>query len=260
VDLTKTTKTELELIDKLLSGHNQSLEILIPEDLDPKKAVKWSKAAASLMDKKDGEVAVLLQCMARLHYLARTNPEILKEADCESIAEYEDKVLRCKQHRSTIWKFSRAYKAFPSLTPDQAAEIGTENLDRAAKVATSVGASDAQKATILEKAKTLTVDKFKVFIEEESGLSGKGETTSASLTLTGSKAEIDEIKGHFLNPRFIIHAGTDHPIGMLLNVIHESEPGWPHEEDEPKSVQVGQTEEPQAEPVMAAASEESEDW
>jgi hypothetical protein len=230
-ELQKLSKTESELLGELLSGKNESLEVSIPDDLSPKKAVQWSMAAASLLDRRDSEMAVLLCAMGRLHYLARINPAILKEAGVETVKDYEDNVLKCRQHRATIWKYSSAYREFPAMTPDEAGAIGTTNLVLASKVAK--GKSPRQKAEIIEKAKE-SPEKFREFLEGPSGHAAPGDTTGATFPLYGSAAQIGEFKEWLADKRFMAYAESNHAIEMVLAAIHGSSCEWPLSGDVPE--------------------------
>jgi len=233
-ELAKLSKSEMKLMGALLSGENKAIEISIPDDLAPKTAVEWSKLTASLLDKNDGERAILLQVAGRLHFLARNNPKILEESGCENLSEYEDRILNCRDHRTTIWKYSSAYKAFPELTLAAAATIGTTNLARAAKIAN--GASESQKAEILEHAKEAP-EKFKEWAEEKSGLSAPGATTGAMFQLFGSKEQVDELKEFLADEGFRGHSGSDHPLSMILSAIKEASTEWAKQEDDGEDVE-----------------------
>ncbi len=237
-ELQKYTKDEAELLEAVQSGKKKLLSDIFPDDLDPKLVVKWSRAAGSLVDKKDGELAASLHIAGRFHAIARRNPLVLQEAECKTIDEYMEKVLHCEQHRSTVYKFSSGYDTFEKLTPERAAKIGTENLVRATKLAKSAGASPAQKEVILEQAEKLSVDDFKHWGENKSGLSGPGETTNASYKLSGTQAEISELQAWFRDVRFAECSGSSTDIGKVLAAIQSYSAEWPAEE--PASVQVGQ--------------------
>lgn len=224
-DLVKFSKTESELLAEIRAWKDQPIEVSIPEDTDPKTVVRWSKIGSSLIDKNDSERAILLQILGRLHFLARTNPAILEAAKCENLKEYEETVLVCRNHRATVYKFSSAYKALPELTPADAAEIGSTNLEIAAKV-TPKDASASQRKKIIAKAKELSTEQFREWAEGESGVSSKGATSTDSFTLIGSGEEIREFKEFLAMPGFREHAGTDRPIAMVLAAIKESSTEW----------------------------------
>lgn len=235
-ELVKFSKGEAELRAKIIAGHDESIEITLPDDIEPEVAVKWSQYAALLLDRNDSERAVYLQCAGRLHYLARTRQDILKAAKCKTLEEYEERILKCRNHRSTIYKISTGYKSFPSLTPDDVAEIGTVNLERASKIAKD--ASPAQKKRILDKAKELDTETFKVWVEEKSGLSSAGETTGASFQLFGTSAQIDELKTWLADAALIDWAGTNQPIGVVLAAIQSATTEIGEKSEE--KIQVGQ--------------------
>lgn len=249
--LTSYTKAETELLEAVDAGKKKSLAEIFPDDLDPKLVVKWSRAAGSLVDKIDGKLATSLHVMGRFHFLARTNPAVLEEAGCETIDEYESKILKCKQHRSTVYKYSSAYAAFPTLTPEEAAAIGTESLSRATKVVNSAGASDSQKAEILEKAKSSSVQEFKDHVEKKSGLSAPGETNSISFRCAGTIAEVRELESFLRDPRFAAWAGTERDIGKILAAIQSATTEW----EQGEVVQVGQPVD-----MTGAAPDQGEEW
>ncbi len=234
-ELSKYTDVELELLREVEAGEKKSLSEVFPDNLLPELVVKWSRAAGSLVDKKDGELAISLHVAGRFHHLARINPEVLEYAGVKTMAEYEDQILKCKQHRSTVYKFSSAYLAFPELTTEQAAAIGTENLSRATRVAKSSGASDSQKKDLLEKAGSLPVQEFKDHVEKKSGLSAPGETNDITFRCAGTIAEVREIESFLRDARFGAWAGTERDIGKILAAIQAATTEWKEE-----VVQVGQ--------------------
>jgi hypothetical protein len=234
-ELSKYTDVEMELLREVEAGEKKSLSEVFPDNLLPELVVKWSRAAGSLVDKKDGELAISLHVAGRFHHLARINPEVLEYAGVKTMAEYEDQILKCKQHRSTVYKYSSAYLAFPTLTPEGAAAIGTENLSRATRVAKSSGASDSQKQELLEKAKTSSVQGFKDHVEKGSGLSAPGETTDIIFKCSGTIAEVRHVESFLSDPDFVAWAGTARDIGKIIAALEASTTEWKREE----VVQVG---------------------
>lgn len=240
-ELTKYTKGEQELVSELASGKNRSMEVLIPDDLDPKVVVQWSKAVSSLLDKTDSILSVYLQAAGRLLFVARKNPKVLEEARCGKIEDYIETILKCRNHRTTVYNYSSGYMTFPELTPAKAAEIGTVNLQIASKVAK--GKSQKQKATILEKAAELPTAEFREYVEQHSGVSGPGATTTGSFMLMGSTEEIQELKEYLAGTKkrpieFILEALSDKGADEELDVVQQVIA---------KSVQVGHEDDPDVE-------------
>lgn len=246
-ELTKLSKSDAQLLDKLESIRDKPVDQIFPADMPPKEIVNWSKAIVSWYEKTDGEQAAKLHMLGCLHARARANEDVLKEAGCETIGEYEDKILGGKKHRATVWKYSSAYLALPELSPQDAVDIGTENLVRATKIAK--GTSVSQRKEIIQKAKK-PVAEFTEWVEEQSGLSEKGGTTLASFTLLGTAAEVSELKEWLADPRFIEACSSNSPMMMVLAAIQSYSTEWGTEGD---AVQSGQTEE--ASPAMTSKDE-----
>ncbi len=218
------TKLGKQQVQRLTELRDSPIEAIIPDDTTAKEVVEWGRTLASLYDRNDGERAIILHSMGRIHFMARMNPAVLEEAECATMTEYEDKILKCRDHRSTIWKISSGYKAFPGLTPKDIADIGTTNLERASKIAD--GKSPKQKKEIIAKAKELPTEEFKVWVEEESGHSAKGATTGATFPLIGSLEEITNLKEDLAEQMFIVWVGSNRPMDMIAQAINESKSEW----------------------------------
>ncbi len=210
---------------------DQSLSVSFPNDLHPDEVIKWSRVTAAALDHNDGQRAVLLGVAGRLHHLARINPEVLVKASCESLDDYLDTVLNCRNHRSTVYKFSSSYETFPDLPPAKAESIGTDKLVRAAKVAKSIGASPQQKEEILVQAETLSTSEFKQWADKAVG-GGTGATTGAMFELYGSAEEVRELKEELAEEGFVEFAGSSQPIKQVLAAVAESRDLWPVKSDE----------------------------
>lgn len=239
-ELTRLSKSEAQLLDKLESIRDKPVDQIFPADMDPKEIVNWSKAIVSWYEKTDGEQAAKLHMLGCLHARARANSEVLKEAGCETIAEYEDKILGGKKHRATVWKYSSAYLAAPELSPQDAVDIGTTNLVVMTKLITE-DMSSSQRTEIIKKAKKPTPE-FKTWAEEESGLSHKGGTTMASFTMLGTAAEVSELREWLADKRFIQAASSNAPMMMVLSAIQSWSSEWPPEEGAEAAKDVADTE------------------
>lgn len=238
--LTSLSKSDSQLLDKLESIRDKPVDQIFPVDMPPKEIINWSKAIVSWYEKTDGEQAAKLHMLGCLHARARGNPAVLKAAGCQSIAEYEDKVLGGKKHRASLYVYSSAYLAYPEMSPQDAIDIGTTNLVRATKLASKTkDISPRQRKEIIEEAKK-PVEEFREWAEVDSGLSEKGGTTSASFTLMGTQADVSELQEFLSDKRFIEFAKTNSPMLMILAAIQESSTQWPGE------IQAGQSEEPAA--------------
>lgn len=225
-DLVRVPKSDQELIDLVNRNKKRPIVDFLPDDLAPEVVVRFSKSAASLLKRNDGERAICFSVLGRLHWLARKSlPQVLKKSKCENLRAYEDTILGCSEHRTTLWKFSSAYELDPQATPERLEAIGSEKLAIAARE--FKGKSEHQKAEALNQAEQApSVEAYRKWVETQSGVSGPGETQSASFNLFGSKAEIDEFKGWLADQQFREWAGTDKPIGMTLASIHASTADW----------------------------------
>lgn len=240
-DLIKYGAVDSEVKNALAKSMDSAIEIIIPDDISPAMAVRWSRGISILLDRNESERAVWLQAAGRLHFLARENRAILEEADCQTISDYEAKVLVCKNHLATVWKYSRAYKAFPGLTPSDVAEIGSTNLEIASRVVPP-DASPSQRKRILQRAKELPTKEFRDWIEQKSGVSAPGETTTDSFPLIGSAADVKHLKTWLADPRFVEFTGAANPtpLQMILAAIEEASSVFPKE---PEKIQTGAQEE-----------------
>lgn len=225
-DLVKVPKQGADLIAQLLEGQDKAVESSLPDDLPAKTVVQYGRAAASLMDRNDKEKSILGAVLGRIHALARSRPDVLKEAKCTNLKEFEK--LLGGAARSTIWNGSMIYDTFAeqSLALKEYAEIGTSKLLVAARKA-GKDSSPAQKRKLLDRAKKEeTVDQFREWVETKFDPGSEGSTSSASFQVVGSRAEIKELKEFLADPKLIEWSGVNTAIGILLAALKESSSEW----------------------------------
>lgn len=232
--LARLSKSEAQLLDKLEAIRDQPVGKIFPIDMPAREIVTWSRAIVSWHEKTDGEQAAKIHMLGCLHARARANPAVLKEADCKTIDEYEDKIFGGKKHISTIYKISSSYLAYPDLTPQDIIDIGTTNLVVATKLAGQTkDLSPRQRKEIVQQAKK-SVAEFKEWAEVDSGLSHRGALTLAEFKILGSQAEVDELREWLADKRFIQAASSNSPIMMILAAIQSWSAEWaPEETPEP---------------------------
>jgi len=221
-ELIKLTTNEDSLIAEVLKGRKKSLSQVVPEDIDPREALANISRCVSALNKLGNASSLIGAYLGQHMAIMARRPEIHQAAGYDTLDEYERAEVLDKISHGGVWVYKRIAEVFPDLTLEEIPKIGSTNLDRAAKVCKSAGATPAQKKKILEKAAELTTRQFTEYIENQSGLSGRGETESASFTLYGSKAEIDELKEHLADQGFKEWSGADRPIAMILAAIQEA--------------------------------------
>lgn len=231
-ELTTWTGPEESFLAVLLRDRKESPSIVIPDNMPAEAVLSAVDRCTSVLVKLGKGEAFIVPVLGRLMALVAAG-KLWEGAGYKSLAEYERKEIEGKGvAHSTLWQAKQAFEVFPDLPLEQYAEIGPKKLAIAAKVCE--GKSPKQKKKVLGQAATLTLEALRHELENNSGLSGPGETSGAMFELYGSKAEIDELKEHLAEPQFTVFAGDDRPIGKVLAAIQESRDLWPKPTPQPK--------------------------
>ena len=231
-ELVKLSSAEEDLASAILKQRKISISESVPEDIDARECLANIKSCTSALRKLNGATSLIGAYLGRHMAIMARRPEIFEAAGYTSLDEYEKAEILDKIGHGTVWNYKAVSEAFPSIELGRITKIRTGNLIRAAKVCKD--ASDSQKAKVLDKAEELPLKEFKVWIEEKSGLSGKGATSGASFPLMGSEEQISELKEFLADKRFRAFAETDQPVAMLLAAIKDSASDWPLlDDDEP---------------------------
>jgi hypothetical protein len=214
----------------VLKRKKRSLLETVPEDIEPREALANIKECVASLNKLGNTTSVIGAILGAHMALAAKRPEIYEAAGYPSLREFEKAEIVDKVSHGSAWNYKLVAEQFPQSSVEEVLQIGSTNMLRAARVCKSTDASPAQKKKILEKAAELNTEKFKEWVEEKSGLSAPGETSTDSFQLIGSAAQITELKEHLAEPQFKEFAQSDTPIGMVLAAIQESKDLWPKAE------------------------------
>lgn len=219
-ELVRITNAQREMHDELVRCRNKEISLVYPDDMDPRLVVQKAKYAGQLIAQADKGLSMYLVAAGRLHFLARKNKEVLEEAGCSTIKDFEAIIDPDGRHRTSIWNASAAYATFEDeLTPAAAAEIGSTNLGVITRALKGKNPSAKDKQRFLTAAKEKTTESLKTWVEQKSGISGPGETSSATYPLFGTLAEITLLKEHLGNQGFheLFELSPDaRPIDLIL--------------------------------------------
>lgn len=215
----------------LKSTDSDPLHKHIPDNLPAKSVLKLTLDAADRLALNEKERPMLKAILGRLMYLARTNRDVLKEAKCGTVKEFEEKYLTDRGVSSTaLWDISRIYKCLPEASLEDVAEIGDGKLNVAVKALSALGEpSAAQRQEFLDEAKNPehdTVGKFRTWVETRSGVSHAGATETATITLIGSKADVDEQEGFFADKDAQEYLNSKDRLQMTLAAFRENSSLW----------------------------------
>lgn len=229
-NIVKLSGADGDFAARVLSHGGQGPTLAVPDDMPPEEVLIAVKSVVSAMNKLDGWSDQLTPVLGAL--LARVAKDRLWEPKYESLDAYEKAELHNSgRSRATIWKAKKVYESFPSLPLDRFKDIGTEKLLIAAK-AVPKDASPKQREKLLDKAaETPSVDEFREYVEQKSGMSSPGATKGAMFQLFGSEEEINELKEHLAEPGFTEFAGDERPIGKILAAVQESKDLWPKDSE-----------------------------
>lgn len=212
--------TDLEAIEAIRSNSDKSINQFFSSDLPAALVVKYTKEVSQVIGKNESEKAILISILGHLHSQARMRPEVLAEAGCGSIGEYEKVVIEGNgASRSAIYAASTAFVVFPALTPSTAAKIGSGKLAIAARLCKE--ASPGQKERILQWAEEESLKGFKEKLEAESIIE-RGEMSMASFTLSGPALKIHEFVNWVNRKDFANWVESEDPLEMILSAFQHA--------------------------------------
>lgn len=232
--LLKWSSNEDEFIRDILKDKQLTLEAVIPDEMDIREVLAGIKACVSVVGKLDRAKDRVGPLLGRFMSLVAKRPEIYEKAGYDSLDSFEKGEILEKIGHGTVWEYRKIYEAIPSLSMDQYAVIGKGKLLDIARVCRTTKATDGQTQKLIEKATepNMTRDKFRTFLEEESGLVSKGDLSGATYILMGSASEVTELKEELADQRFDAFAESTQPIKKILRAIQESKSEWPIMDDE----------------------------
>lgn len=225
-DLVKLSANEDEFLAELLKERKTELAFAVPEDMTFKDVMSGIRLCASYLGKLERVGNMIGAVLGRYMALAAKSPEMYKKMGYPTLEALEQAEILDKIGRTTLWDYKKISEAFPTMPLEEFRNIRKGNLLDAAKVIE--GKSETQVTEIVAKAKELPNKAFREWLEEESH-AGRGELDGGSLLLTGTKAELDELKGLLADRRCQKYFGERH-IDQVLGALKESTTQWPEEE------------------------------
>lgn len=225
-DIVKMSASENEFLAELLKERKTELNFAVPEDMTFKDVMSGIRLCASYLGKLERVGNMIGAVLGRYMALVAKSPEMFKKAGYPTLEAFEQGEILDKIGRTTLWDYKKISEAFPTMPLEEFRQIRKGNLLDAAKVIE--GKSEKQVTEIVAKAKELPNKAFREWLEDESH-TGKGDLDGASLLLTGTKAEIDEIKGMLGDRRCQRYFGERH-VDQVLGALKESTTQWPEEE------------------------------
>jgi hypothetical protein len=219
---TELTPAQKGLVQKLVKATGDLKEV-IPDDLEPEKINASLEACCTMASNLDEAQGTLKPIIGRLLILAQRNPETFEKLGCKSFEDYctliSKKTGRC---RSNLREAMFLQKKWSDLPAEEYKRIGITKLLLVAKFTSQ---SETGHKKILNEVAKKTIDEAKEWVVEK-GYLDKGETSGATLTITGSKKDIKEIR-EFLNREDIqAAAGTSDFAKILIAMTQEVESEW----------------------------------
>lgn len=233
--LLKWSNNEDEFIRDILKDKQLTLDTVIPDEMDIREVLSGIKACVSVVGKLDRARDMVGPLLGRFMALVVKRPEIYEKAGFDSANDFEKAEILDKIGHSSLWEYKRIYEVLPALPMDQYVVVGKGKLLDIAKVCKTTHATEGQTKELLDKAvePKMTREKFRTFLEGESGLASRGDLSGATYPLNGSAAQVTELREFLADARFVAFAESDQPITMLLRAIHESSTEWPLLDEEP---------------------------
>lgn len=227
-ELVKLSHAEDAFLAELIKGRKLSLEVSIPEDIEPDTAVRTVRSYCSMLKKLERAGNQVGLALGRIMDIASRNPEIYRHGGYKTLQEFEESEILDKIGRATLWDYKKISAAMPEQPLERLAKMPKGNLLDAAKVIE--GKSPKQREEILSKAEELPNAPFREWLGK-SAHADPSQLDGASYLLVGTKEQVDELKAHLEDPRFWAFTGCSerHPLTGVLCAIAESQSEWPAE-------------------------------
>jgi hypothetical protein len=207
-------KKTLESTDKIT--------IAIPDDLAPRDIGMRIREASMLTVKVEAGRDRLHAILGRLLVLAKRSPEVYQAQGFDTFTDYlrKEVLVTYKVGRTTAMNCKRIAEQWGGLTVEQYGKVGQQKLLLLSKFSSQ---ENTNAPKLLKAAAEKSFDQLKTYCEEK-GFLGEGEADGASITFTGSLAEVKELRRYQNRPDFQAHAGKG--IAMILAAMNEVEADW----------------------------------
>lgn len=219
--LNNLTTQERRMINTLLDQES-NWELSIPEDISNEQLLAYLDISCRCWKPVDGARTILIVAIGRMLNMVQKRPDIYKEMEYRTFNDWVNKEVIEKYHIShgTTWAAKLILKSYPDLTPTEYAEAKVENLKLASQILGD-NPPKRQANQLLQKAKELSVDQFKEYMDEK-GLMPREESNGMSYLLKGSVSNVRFIKKFFRDPDYQRALETQDPVKMLVRLIEDN--------------------------------------
>lgn len=214
------TGQDLDIIAAIRAG--AEIDVCIPADMPSPALFAAIHECGRLISRTDRYGRALRYAMGKMMTMAARRDGFLTENGFTKFGEFEDAmILATGLERPTLWIWKRIFENLPELTRDQLERISADSLTLILKIP-----DNGRRQLALAAAPEMSSRRFQRFCEDE-GFVGPGEAEGASVILSGSKDEIDELRRYLENPAIQEFVGK-RPIDIVLAAFHETpSSGWP---------------------------------
>lgn len=214
------TGQDLDIIAAIRAG--AEIDVCIPADMPSPTLFAAIHECGRLISRTDRYGRALRYAMGKMMTMASRRDGFLTENGFGKFAEFEDAMIQATGlERSTLWRWKPIYEQLPELTREQLERISAEHFTLILKIP-----DNGRRQLALAAAPEMSSRRFQRFCEDE-GFVGPGEAEGASVILSGSKDEIEEVRRYLENPAIQEFVGK-RPIDIVLAAFHETpSSGWP---------------------------------
>jgi hypothetical protein len=211
---------DIDIIAAIRAG--AEIDVCIPNNLSSKQLFDAIHQIGGMISRTDRYGRALRYGFGKMMTMAARSPEFLPDNGFAKFQEFEDAmILQTGLERSTLWRWKPIAEELKELTREQLERISAEHFTLILKIPDT-----GRRQLALEAAPEMSYRRFQRFCEDE-GFVGPGEAEGASLILSGSKDEIEEMRRYLENEAIQNFAGK-RPIDIVLSALHETpSSGWP---------------------------------
>lgn len=212
---------ELDIISAIRAG--AEIDVCIPENLSSKQLFEAIHQIGGMISRTDRYGRALRYGFGKLMTMAARRPDFLPDNGFKKFGEFEDAMIQATGlERPTLWNWKRIFENLPELTREQLAGISAEHFTLILKIP-----DNGRRQLALAAAPAMSSRRFQRFCEDE-GFVGPGESEGASIILSGSKDQVDELRRFLESPEIQGYVGTKLAIEIVLASLHETpSSGWP---------------------------------
>ncbi len=198
----------------------------VPDNMPFADVLKHSETCTTALLKVQGCVGVLRAVLGKLMFVASRDKPGLKSAGFPTMGAFVKHLENFSGKGDTvlydamrIWEY-----VGDDLTAEEWADVGITKLKL---LCSHTDPAATSKPTLLRAAVDMSIKDFKRHLED-TGHAGPGETSGASLILTGDVARITAIRRFLNHPEIQDHVGSAHPVEIILAAFGEAQSSdWP---------------------------------